>query len=47
MGGCSYGGGVPRFAALRATFARGVGALPGRLAPTAGVAGGAGVASPR
>lgn len=37
---------MPRLAALMLAFARGVGAPPGRLAPTAGVAGGWGVARP-
>lgn len=49
--GCSYeGGGVPRFAALMLALipilASGVGALPASFEPTAGVAGGAGVARP-
>lgn len=47
MGGCSYeGGGVPRFAAVMLALESGVGTLPASFEPTAGVAGGAGVARP-
>jgi hypothetical protein len=47
MAGASYeGGGVPRFAAMILALERGVGILPASFEPTAGVAGGAGVARP-